>query len=116
MLRNYFKTAIRQILKHKVYSLINIAGLTVALTACFLIFLWAADENSVDRFNTNINRTYKVMINDVYPDGRMDTYDAPTVKIGDELKKNIPGIEKVVQASFNTDMLLKYGSSSFIEN
>src|SRR4030095_1115376 len=116
MIKNYLNSAIRQLQKHRVYSLINIGGLTVALTACFLIFLWAADEKSVDKFHTNINRIYEVMINDVYPDGRMDTYNAPTVKIGDELRKNIPGIAQVVQTSNNTDMLIKYGSKSFTEN
>ncbi|MDX2045293.1 MAG: FtsX-like permease family protein [Chitinophagaceae bacterium] len=116
MIKNYFKIAIRQLLKHKLYSLINLGGLTAALTTCFLIFLWAADEFSTDKFHTHINRIYKVMINDFYPDGKIDTYDAPTVKIGDALRKDIPEIEGVIQTSRNTDILLKYNGKSFTEN
>ena len=116
MIKNYFKTAIRQLLKHKVYSFINLGGLTAGLTTCFLIFLWAADEISTDKFHARINRIYKIMINDYYPDGKIDTYDAPSVKIGDALRKDIPEIEMVVQTSRNTDMLLKYDGKSFTEN
>ena len=116
MIRNYFKIAIRQILKHKTYSLVNLGGLTAGLTTCFLIFLWATDEISTDKFHANIDHIYKVMINDLHPDGKMDTYGAPTVKIGDALRKGIPEIDAVVQTSGNTDMLLKYNDKSFNES
>ena len=55
MIRNYFKIAIRQILKHKTYSLVNLGGLIAGLTTCFLIFLWATDEISTDKFHANID-------------------------------------------------------------
>ena len=74
MIRNYFKITIRRLLKQKIYSITNILGLTVGLTASLLIFLWVLDEISIDRFHTKVNCIYKIMINDSYPDGMMDTY------------------------------------------
>jgi ABC-type antimicrobial peptide transport system permease subunit len=115
MIKNYFKIAIRSLVKHRTYSLTNILGLTVGLAACISIFLWVLDEISFDRFHSKAGRIYKVMINDIYPDGRMETYDAPTVKIGDALRGNIPEIEKVAQTSWNEEMLIKYGEKKFNE-
>jgi len=48
MLKNYFKIAFRNLWKHRVFSFINIMGLTVGMTACFLIFLYVRFELSYD--------------------------------------------------------------------
>ncbi len=115
MIKNYLKIAIRSLVKHKTYSLTNILGLTVGLAACISIFLWVLDETSFDRFHSKADRIYKVMINDIYADGKMETYEAPTVMIGDALRTNIPGIEKVTQTSWSEEMLIKYGDKKFNE-
>lgn len=60
MWRNYFKTAFRNLLRNKVYAGINIAGLTIGLTAFWLIALYIADEVSYDRFHTRANYIYRV--------------------------------------------------------
>ena len=106
---------IRRLFKQKTYSITNILGLTVGLTASILIFLWMLDELSVDRFHAKADRIYKVMINDIYADGRMETYEAPTVMLGKALRKDIPEVEEVVQTSWNEDMLVKFGDKKFIE-
>ena len=115
MIKNYFKITIRRLFKQKTYSITNILGLTVGLTASILIFLWMLDEISVDRFHTKINRIYKVMINDIYADGRMETYEAPTVMIGEALRKDIPEIDEVAQTSWSEEMLVKFGDKKFME-
>jgi len=51
MLRNYLKTAWRNLLKNKFYSLINMAGLTAGLAIGILILLWVQDELSFDSFH-----------------------------------------------------------------
>ena len=48
MLRNYFKIALRVFEKHKLYTAINIGGLTIGLAAAFLIFLWLQDEEGIE--------------------------------------------------------------------
>jgi putative ABC transport system permease protein len=60
MIRNYFKTAWRNLLKNKFYSAINIIGLTVGLTVGLLILLWVNDELSFDHFHTKIAQIYKI--------------------------------------------------------
>jgi len=115
MIRNYLVIAIRSLVKHKTYTLTNILGLSVGLAACISIFLWTVDEVSFDQFHSKIGRIYKVMINDIYPDGKMETYGAPTVKIGEAMRTDIPEIDEVAQTSWGSDMLIKYGDKKFNE-
>ena len=60
MIKNYIKIAWRNIVNKKLYSAINIIGLTVGLAVGLLILLWVQDEYSYDKFNTKIDRIYKV--------------------------------------------------------
>lgn len=61
MFKNYLKTAIRNIVKHKLYSAINILGLAVGLTCCILIYLNVADEFSYDNFHKNHRLLFRVI-------------------------------------------------------
>ncbi len=61
MLKNYFKTAWRNLMKSKVFSFINVLGLTIGITICMMIFLFIMNEFSVDRFHTDHHRIYRVM-------------------------------------------------------
>ncbi len=61
MLKNYLKTAWRNLMKSKVFSFINVFGLTAGLAVCLMIFLFVMNELSVDRFHTNGKRIYRVM-------------------------------------------------------
>ncbi len=115
MIKHNFKIIIRRLIKQKTYSITNILGLTVGLTASVLIFLWMLDELSVDRFHTKADRIYKVMINDIYADGRMETYEAPTVMLGKALRTDFPEVDEVAQTSWNEDMLVKFGDKKFME-
>ncbi len=60
MLKNYFNVAIRNILKHKFFSAINILGMTIGVAACLLIILYITDEVSYDKFHINADRIYQV--------------------------------------------------------
>jgi putative ABC transport system permease protein len=60
MLKNYITVALRNLVKHKAYSLINIGGLAIGIAGCILITLYVMDELSYDRFHTNANRIYRV--------------------------------------------------------
>ena len=61
MLKNYFKIAWRSLLKDRQFSLLNILGLSSGICCALLIWLWVADERSVDKFFANENRIYEVM-------------------------------------------------------
>ena len=64
MIRNYFKIAFRNLWRHKIFSLINILGLTVGITACFLIFLYVRFELSYDAMHQKSDRIYR-MVSDI---------------------------------------------------
>ena len=61
MLGNYFKVALRNLLRHKFYSAINISGLAVGLACCTVIALWVQYHLSFDRFDRNAGRVYKLI-------------------------------------------------------
>ncbi|HEX6891977.1 MAG TPA: ABC transporter permease, partial [Chryseolinea sp.] len=60
MFKNYLNVAVRNILKHKFFSAINILGMTIGVTACLLIILYITDELSFDKFHANADRIYQV--------------------------------------------------------
>ena len=60
MFTNYLKVAIRNLLKHKLYSIINVGGLAIGLACALLISLWVGDELSFDRFHKDAGALYRV--------------------------------------------------------
>lgn len=62
MFKNYLKTAIRNLGRHKGYSFINIVGLASGMACCILILLWVQDELSYDRYHKNADRLYRVVV------------------------------------------------------
>jgi len=61
MLRNYFKTAWRNIKKNKLFSAINILGLSIGIALCFIIMLYVQDELGYDRFNKNAENIARIV-------------------------------------------------------
>src|SRR5215469_12555298 len=70
MLKNYLKTAWRNLMKNKTFSLINIAGLSIGMAACLLILQYVSFELSYDQFNKNAGDIYRV-VNDRYQNGKL---------------------------------------------
>jgi putative ABC transport system permease protein len=69
MFKNYFKTAFRNLRRNKIYSLINILGLSLGLASGMLIILYVKDEVSFDRFHENVGQIYRIGMKRVEPDG-----------------------------------------------
>ena len=63
MFANYLKTALRNLLRNKIFSFINISGLAIGIAACLLIFLYIITEFSYDKFHEKADRIYRVAIN-----------------------------------------------------
>src|SRR5437868_12317646 len=61
MVKNYLKIAFRNIVRHKAFATINIAGLAIGMACSIFILLWVQNELSYDRFNKNANETYRVV-------------------------------------------------------
>ncbi|MES1216413.1 MAG: ABC transporter permease [Bacteroidota bacterium] len=92
MVKNYFKTAWRNLIRNKAFSTINISGLALGLTCSLLIFLWIQDEKSVDSFHKNGKQLYQVYERNFF-DGKVSA-DYPTQGLlAGELKRAIPEIQ-----------------------
>src|SRR5215211_6029972 len=92
MFKNYFKTAWRNISKNKVFSFINIAGLSVGMAACLLILQYVSFELSYDRFNKNAADIYRVY-NDRYQNGKLIQHGTITYSaIGKAMQDDYPEV------------------------
>jgi putative ABC transport system permease protein len=89
MLKNYFKIAWRNILRHKGYSAINIAGLTVGIAACLLIFVIIQFELSFNTFNPNYKNIYRVTTQEKH-ESETTTNPGVAVPATDALRLDIP--------------------------
>ena len=113
MFRNYFKTAFRSIAKNKLYSGINIMGLTVGLTACLLIGLFITHELSYDKFNDNSSRIVRVTM-EYGNAGVVNTNATTGTKVGPHFKRIFPAVEEYTR-SFISQGIIKYGDKVFEE-
>lgn len=87
MIKNYFKTAWRNIMKHKVFSLINIIGLTIGLSASFVIGLMIYYDSTFDDFHQDSDRIYRVVTDFSSPEGKY--YNSGiTLALEDAIKEN----------------------------
>ena len=123
MLRNYIVTALRNLLKHRLYSAINIAGLAVGLAACILIALFVRDETSYERFWPNLDRmhrlsmTFSIPGRDPFTVGQSPFVAAPLLKEDfpavEELTRMIPQRTLVDRANTPSQEIVTYVDPSF---
>lgn len=98
MIKNYIKIAWRSLVHNKVYSGINIMGLSIGLAAAMLIVLYSKDEVSYDRFHTNGNNIYRVVNQWISPDGSIKSKDGNTGHFqGPKFKESIPEVAAFVR-------------------
>ncbi|GAB3542370.1 ABC transporter permease [Spirosoma fluminis] len=115
MLRNYLLIALRNLRKHKAFSIINIVGVAVGLACFLLIALYVRDELSYDRYNANADRVYRVTRTFLSSDG------APSLRLaqaappfGPLIKQDFPEAEQVIR-TLETNGLIRYGENRFDE-
>jgi putative ABC transport system permease protein len=110
MINNYLKTALRNIKRHKGYSLINIMGLAVGMAASLLIFLYLQRELSYDMFHRNVDRIQRVLL----LDKNLGTNAGINyVAMAPEIPKNIPEVEEAVRIMQQGHQKVKVGEKRF---
>ncbi|MFI5153919.1 MAG: ABC transporter permease [Chitinophagales bacterium] len=95
MLKSYFRTAWRNLLRDRQFSLLNLIGLSIGLACSLLIYLWVADELRVDKFHKNDKRIYQVMAHIHLPDG-IHTFESTPFMLAREIAKEIPEVQSAV--------------------
>src|SRR5678809_1213688 len=93
MFRNYLKTAFRNLRKNRLYSAINIFGLTAGLAACLLIGVYITHELSYDKFNAKANRIVRTTM-EYKSAGTVNTTATTGTKVGPQFKRIFPSIEE----------------------
>lgn len=116
MFKNLIKVAFRNIWKKKLFSLINIVGLSVGIACFFLIIINVRHESSYDKFQENGDRIYRVALERIYPE-KVIFYAVIPYSIGDAMMTDFPEIEKMTRVLFNRGpVVLRYEEKSYEEN
>jgi putative ABC transport system permease protein len=115
MLINYIKTAIRNLFKHKGYSLINILGLAIGMAACLLIVLYVNHELSYDNFNKDADRIYRICFSGHWGGRDFNVCVAPAPMSGVVLD-TYPEIEEAVRFRSQGSFIVQYRDNSFKED
>lgn len=114
MISNYFKVAIRNILRQKGYSLINIFGLAIGLTCALLILLWVQDELSYDKFHNQAEDIYRVEQDQDYS-GRIYHVNVTQWPCAPVWKDEIPEILQATRYGQTGGQSYRNGDIAFIE-
>ncbi|WP_291199591.1 ABC transporter permease [Dyadobacter sp.] len=113
MLKNYFKIAFRNLWKHKVFSFINIMGLTVGMSACLLISMYVNFELTYDAFHSKSDRIYRLVTDVITPS---ETINAGITSwaFGPTIKQDFPEVEAYTRTNGGS-FLVRKGDIKFQE-
>lgn len=114
MIKNYFKTAWRNLWKNKLYSAINVFGLAVGLAACLLIGIYILHEMSYDKFNAKADRIVRVTM-EYGQAGTINKTASTGTKVGPQFKRTFPSVEEYAR-TFITHSVIKSGDKVFDES
>src|SRR5690349_15775122 len=98
MIKNYFKTAWRNLKKRKVFSFINLIGLATGMAVCLLLALYIQSELGYDRFQENGSQIYRLAVQRIYP-GRTAYLGEIPQSIGQAVKLEFPEVLESVRIS-----------------
>jgi putative ABC transport system permease protein len=106
MFKNYFKIACRNLARNKIYSFINIAGLSIGLACAMLILLYVKDEVSFDKFHKNGNNIYRIVSKN-NREGKTFQSGNTGLLQGPRFAQNVPGIQSFVRVQSGTEDIKK---------
>src|ERR1700755_1821649 len=107
MIKNYLKIAWRNLLRNKLYSVINIGGLAIGMAISFMLLLYVDNELSFDKYHVNNDRLFSVMRNQP-SNGEIRSRTATPVPLAPALIKHVPEIDKAARANWAYDLVVNY--------
>jgi putative ABC transport system permease protein len=96
MLKNYFTIALRNLWRKRTYAFINVTGLAVGMTCCFLLFLYVQFERSYDHFHQKADRIYRV-VGDLHSSSETLHWYATPGPLGRTIKAEFPQVQEVTR-------------------
>ena len=113
MIKSYLKIAWRNLRKNRLYTAINIFGLTIGIVSCLLIGVYIRHELSYDRFNENANRIVRVTM-DYGINGVPQKVAVTGTKVGPQFKRTFPSVTDFVRVE-KRDGVIAYNNRLFKE-
>ncbi|MFA8342306.1 MAG: ABC transporter permease [Rhodothermaceae bacterium] len=114
MYKNHFKIVIRNIIKHKTFSFINIFGLSLGIACAFLIMLWVNDELSYDKFNENYENIYRVVGD--WEKNEWNGFEGTPFPIADVTKQNFSDVKNSCRLYNQNRKVFTVNNKSFYED
>ncbi len=114
MFKNYLKTTIRNILRHKGYSFINIAGLAIGMACCILLVVYINSELSFDRYHENADSIYRLCVHSKIG-GTDITGSASNATAALALRDGYPEVVDTVRFGWMSRPVVKYKDKQFLE-
>jgi len=115
MLKNYFTVAIRYLYNQKIYSLINIFGLSVGMACCLLILAFVRNEWSFDTFHENADAIYRVNIRAVTPQGQLEVKAGQPMPLAPTITDEFAEVEAAVRFREDDAVVKTQNTESFDE-
>jgi putative ABC transport system permease protein len=115
MFRNWLITILRNLVRDKYYSAINILGLAVGLTVTILIILYIYDEVTYDKSHLMYKRIYRLEA-DFNIDNKHDKFAVTQIPLGPTLKDEYPEIEEFTRCAPTGTQYFRYGDKEFTED
>ena len=114
MLKNYIKTAFRNLVRTRQYSIINTLGLTIGMAACLLILHYVYFQNSYDKFFEKTDRIYRLRYERTSETGETVHFSSCCPPLGLRIRKSLPEVEKVGRI-WRYTASVSYQENKFIE-
>jgi putative ABC transport system permease protein len=113
MIKNYFKIALRKLYRHKGFTMLNISGLAIGMTAGFLVLLYVVFELSYDNMHSKTDSIYRVVANIDTPSEKIEAGIAAWA-VGPNIEKEFPEILKSTRI-LNEDFTIVKDGTKFVE-
>ncbi len=115
MFRNYITIAIRNLMKHRTFSAINVFGLTIGLTACILIAAFISNELSYDSYAEHAHQLYRIELQ-INQNGGIVEYPNVDVAVGSGIKNTYPEVLTSSRITGPNEMFIRNGDKLFKES
>ncbi|SIN82568.1 ABC transporter permease [Algoriphagus halophilus] len=116
MFKNYIKIALRNLFKNKVYSIINVMGLTLGFLCCMLIMLHVKDELSYDKFVPDYAQIHRVALERIYPD-HVNFYSIIPHSFAEVIQEEVKGVSDAIRIfNFGAGNVITYEDTPYEED
>lgn len=108
MLRNYFILFIRNLKRQRLFSIINLLGLTISITSTLLIYLYVRNEMSYDRFHKDADRIYRVNQTFIWGEGDNNQFASTGPGVANAIKEELPEVELITSIHTPGNFMISY--------